>query len=378
IAFVYNRRFQNLEKWYFSLSLLTSLIIASIPLTAGRLGWDTLEETCWYKDQYSSSSFYWKYFTFYGPVSLAMIVSLVMAVPVVVKLVSFRKKGAEKRGERQQWGAGVGGSRRNKETNNNNAHGNRNSNSNVGAAVDNVNQNTANNTLNNNSYGASPPASPTSVRTPPAAFAGVGTVPEARVDNVVPALLYQGPRTKPDNIIKRLVPRILLYPLIPLIGIGPLVIFDILVLSIGTYSFHLLLICYIAVPIQGILTALVFFICDPAWYKIQKAICKRVRKRFGLGGQRPGGNGAGGGNGSEGGDVKGGRWSRGGWRRWSGGLFCHDDEEGSKYVGSTLGRGEIETGLAIEAALPSGHGGRSSWMDDAPTSRDGMLDLHYY
>ncbi|OZJ06182.1 hypothetical protein BZG36_01020 [Bifiguratus adelaidae] len=84
--FLQHHPFQpGMEKWYYIVSILASLILAAIPWAAGRFGYDMAQQYCWYTPSYAPVSQIWESFTFLGPV----IASLVYCT-VIVCLVAWR------------------------------------------------------------------------------------------------------------------------------------------------------------------------------------------------------------------------------------------------------------------------------------------------
>ncbi|KAJ3086566.1 hypothetical protein HK102_012904 [Quaeritorhiza haematococci] len=315
-----------MERYYLLISLIISLIFATVPLASGMLGFDTTEQVCWYKSQLDPHTFAWRWATLYAPITLGIFISLVFAIPIVLKLTEFKRKSSRRERRRierqrrryfqqqkqlQQNGmccAGVGVGDEEKNSGFMHMMG-------VGLMLPRPAKARNSSRYSHQSWFS---RSTTLQR-----FSGAGTVsrsaddglgrmggdfvretgePDSPVKNdVIPAALHQGSGTRTDAIVKRLIPRILLYPIVPFFGMLPT------------------LIC--------ILTTVIFFAVDPAWFTIQQA----VRKRFGTGSTSSNGGGSGGGGGE-------GREGEG-----FGAVEVEDEE---------ITVGELDTAVAIEAALP--------------------------
>lgn len=75
-----------IEKWYYILSISLSLLSASIPLAAGRFGWDKTQNLCWYSASRTSLSQKWEYGSYIIPTLVCTIYCFIVAIVVVVKL----------------------------------------------------------------------------------------------------------------------------------------------------------------------------------------------------------------------------------------------------------------------------------------------------
>ncbi|KAJ3067791.1 hypothetical protein HK102_007333 [Quaeritorhiza haematococci] len=254
VAFLFNRRFQNLKWWYIGVSLVISLICATLPLAFGILGWDVEEETCWYAPLSDINTFRWKWATLYGPMSVAILYTAIGVALIITKLVAFQRRVEKTRKKKakhaqQQQRRRARASRRQQPP--------------------------------NIPFAPRFPSPPPIRQQRHSAVAVVRDSPETpelnaddtlcSVDDHVPAALYQGPETATEKVVKMLVPRVLCYPLVPLICQLPIIIDEVLSIQ-DRQTFASFLIGYITPSLQGLFTAIVFFTLDPTWYRIRKEL----------------------------------------------------------------------------------------------------------
>lgn len=77
---------RSLEKWYYIVPLIASCLLPLPAWLYGRFGWDPYQRTCWFADPYSTTTFIWKWLSFYIWLLLGIIYCVVVVAWVLFKL----------------------------------------------------------------------------------------------------------------------------------------------------------------------------------------------------------------------------------------------------------------------------------------------------
>ncbi|KAJ3085336.1 hypothetical protein HK102_000091 [Quaeritorhiza haematococci] len=91
IVFVYNVHYRNLFWIYLGSSLVLAFVFGTPPLFLNTYGFEESEASCWYKNPNTSKTLILKWFSFYGPIALSILLSSVMTGIVIRRLLQNRR-----------------------------------------------------------------------------------------------------------------------------------------------------------------------------------------------------------------------------------------------------------------------------------------------
>jgi len=243
MIFIHNKRdMGNFERWYYGVSFGVATAVVSAGWAAGAYGWDPIESQCWYVEDGTLIGTIWQWLT--GYVWLAVAILYCFGVVAVV----LHKVSREQRQMQMLTTLGIA-TRMQEDPDDVSRYS-------MAMPPTPVDANRfsmamAQSPIEGNRYSMAMPLSPVPSS---ALLPGVGKAATTK--------LRREERRRKRATLLRIMKRIILYPVVPIITQSMNLVVTMQAYVLGYNTFVLLLLCFIGTSVQGLLNALVFLM-DP-------------------------------------------------------------------------------------------------------------------
>jgi len=217
---------QYLEKWYYIGAVVLSTVISGSGLLAGQYGWDPLQENCWFNADGTPVSTAWQWWTMYTWLALVVLYCLTI-IGFVLRHIS---RGVDRLNAASAMSGGGGDTQ---------------------SSIITV-------------TGTSPPVLPT-----------VSTTERGSLGNLTSVVTTVSLKKRKRQNLMRILKRVILYPLVPVITQTPNLIVTMQALALGYNTYFIVWLSFFCNSIQGALNCIVFFM-DPA---VRAGIANYIRQR---------------------------------------------------------------------------------------------------